>query len=453
MGTQQVLRTGRTVVAIVAWATSATAAAAPTPERVAVIDLTAHSVPGSGAHAGAASIIDRTPHSLRGSAAHAGAAGAIVATPTTAVAGNHGPNDSPASNASIRAALTQALASAGLEPIAGDGVEYALAGVVADRDATTLDVALADAERSFRQLACFEVNVAAQRALRVLAARQASGIAVPELPRAWTYLLQCADRTGDVDGAMRAAEGIRSATPGDLPAFVPRELLTNYPAVDAVLGVDRYEVDIAADDGAVVWVDFQPVGTAPLRVAMPAGDHIVAAAKGARRGSAVVNGAPNAAVSVELVDQRSPWGAVATTIASWRGKSPTAKDLGSVLDQVGARIAVVRRGDTLQAWGRAGALETPRQLGGQAGTRPIAQADRVAALVVDEVAEFAARTPDPNLPLLVDNAARTRHHKAGDEPTKWWVYAAIGASIAAGALVIYAYRADSSTTHLELRHP
>lgn len=409
MGTQQVLRTGRSVIAIVC-AASAIAASAPVPERVAVIDV------------------------------------------TTTTSADHRQSE-PSANAAVRATLARALVAAELEPITGDGVEHALAGVAADRDATALDVALADAERAVSRLACFEANVSAQRALQVLAARQASGMAVPELPRAWTYVLQCADRSGDSTGAMRAAEGLRTATSGAVPGAVPRELLAKYPAVDTLLGMERFDVDIATDDGAVVWVDFQPVGTAPLRIALPAGDHIVAAAKGARRGSAVMSAAPNATVSIELVDQSSRWGALASHIASWRGKVPTVKDLSWVLDHVGARIAVVRRGDAVQAWGRAGALETLRQFGGQAGTRSVAEADRVAKLVVDEVRNFAAHAPDSNRPLLVDNTARTRGHKGGDEPTTWWVYAAIGASIAAGALVIYAYRSDNTTDRLELRHP
>lgn len=359
----------------------------------------------------------------------------------------------PAHPCDARATLFQALLEAGLDPLLGEGVEYALCGVSADRDATALAAAVAETERSLGQQQCGEATSAARRALKIVAARQASGMAVPELPRIWGYLLLCADRVGDIDGAMRAAQWLRATATGAVSQIIPPELLEEYPAVDALLGVDRFDVDIATDDGAVVWLDFQPVGTAPIRLALPAGEHIVAAAKGSRRGSAVFTSAAAKTVAIALEEQRGRWTAVATKIASLRGAIATAHDLDWILDQVDARVALVRRGDIVQAWGRAGAFEQPRQLGGQAGVRPTAQADQVARVLAREVRKFTARTPDPDRPLLVGDTRRPRRTKGGDDSTAWWVYAAIGASIAAGALVIYLYRPESSSPPLEMRRP
>lgn len=413
MGTQQILRTARAVIVAIACVNFAAAAPVPRRERVAIIDLTARVTPSSAAD-------------------HA---------------------DPVGSEAAVRARLSRALIAAGLEPIVGDGVEHALAGIAADRDSSALESSLAEAEQSDGQIQCAEVTAAARRALRLLAARQASGMAVPELPRVWNALLVCADRTGDIDGAMRAAEGFRVSSAATQSTVAPRDVLAKYPSVDTLLGMDRFDVDVATEDGAVVWVDFQPVGTAPMRLSLPAGDHIVAAARGARRGSATFTAEPGSTVTIELADQRSQWAAVASKIATWRGKLVAPHDLGWVLDQVDARVAVVRRGDTVQAWGRAGALEKPRQLAGAAGERTIAEADLIANVVAQAVHNFSARSPDPNRPLLVDSGARTRRDRGGDEPTAWWVYAAIGASIAAGALVIYLYRADGTPTPVELRRP
>lgn len=357
-------------------------------------------------------------------------------------------------DAAAQAKLARALRDAGLEPLAGDGVEHALAGIASDRDTTLLAAAMTDAEHSFGKLDCAAATSAAHRALPVIAARQASGLAVPELPRAWAYLLLCADRNNDVDAAMRAAHGIRSATSG-APDDVSPAVLAKYPPIDTLLGSDIIDVDIATDDGATVWVDFQPVGTAPLRVALAAGEHMIAAAKGSRRGSVRVTATRAVpAVTVALEDQRSPWTAVAAKVASWRGNVPKPDDLGWVLKQVRARIALVRHGDIVEAWGHAGPLETPRRFGDDSAASSLDEANRAAALLAETVREFDAHSPDADQPLLVDDIRRRRAHGGkSDEPATWWVYAAIGAAIAAGAAVVYLQRSESNVEHVELHYP
>lgn len=377
-------------------------------------------------------------------------------------------------NAAVREGLFRAVIDANLAPITGEGVEDALTGIASDRDTTALKNAMALAQRSVEKSDCAAAMLSARRALLVIAARQASGLAVPELPRAWSYILVCADRSGDIEAARRAAHGIRSSAPPALPHDTSA-LLAKYPEVDAVLGADSKDIenpgyagvhstpvegvlswiDISTEDGAVVWVDFQPAGTAPLRVALDAGEHVIAAATGSRRGSmAIPAGKAPQALAIALEEQRAIWTAVANKVANWRGKFPSSSDLAWVLDQVHARIAMIRSGDRIEAWGRAGSLELPRRLGGAEGAGSIADADRVAKLLVDAVQGFSSRAPDSTQPLLVDAGRFSGQRRANrDEPTKWWVYAAIGAAFAASAAVVYFHYSESNVEHLELHYP
>lgn len=356
-------------------------------------------------------------------------------------------------NAAVRSSLARSLVEAGLEPVVGDGVEDALAGVASDRDSTGLAAAMADASYRFGQLDCPAAEQAARQALAVIAARQASGIAVPELSRAWAYVLLCADRAGNVEAGMRAAQGLHVATPNPAPDVAA--VLAKYPAVDAVLGSDAVEVDIAVEDGAVVWIDFQPAGTAPLRAAVAPGEHVVAAAKGARRGSVSFRTSKAAqTVTVALNDQRAKWTGISDKVARWRGAMPVPTDLGWVLEQVRARIAIVRRGDAIEAWGRAGPPELPHRLGGADGAGAVADANRVAEALATAVSDFGIRAPDAAQPLLVD-ATRSLGTRSGSthEPTKWWVYAAIGAAFAASAAIVYVHQTQTHVAHVELHYP
>ena len=95
-----------------------------------------------------------------------------------------GPDD-PA----IRKQLATAVVAGGLDPVIGDGVEDALSGIATQLDAVALAAALDEAQRAFGALDCTATTTAAQRAIGIGAARQAGGLAVAELPRAWSYVL------------------------------------------------------------------------------------------------------------------------------------------------------------------------------------------------------------------------------------------------------------------------
>jgi hypothetical protein len=360
----------------------------------------------------------------------------------------------PADDGAVRAALDAKLANAGLVALAGDGLDAALAGIHVDADAATLAAAMSEAKRAFGELDCTATVRAAREAIGISAARQAAGIAVPELPRALAYTLLCADRTGDTSAALIAAARLREL--GGSPDVSP-QVMAKYPDIDVVADRDQLPLHVDTDvAGAALWVDFEPAGTAPADLVLGAGEHIIAAASGTKRnwisGTAVRG---QTQVTIAMTDQVGKWNKVADRVASWNGAMPAMEELAALLVLVDARVALVRHGDNVEAWGHAGRGEPLRRLGDAQGIQPLAQADRVVALVVDRVATWNDRAPDPDVPLLVESPKdRTANGKNDNQGhTKWWVYAVIGAAIVASAIVVYAYDNGSSTQQIELHYP
>jgi hypothetical protein len=361
-----------------------------------------------------------------------------------------GPTDDGA-----RQKLAAAAVAGGLDPLIGDGVEDALAGIHTDADSLALAAAMVEAKDRFGALACKEATTAAQTAIAIGAARQAAGRAVPELPRAWAYVLLCADRTRDTAAAIVAATHIR--TLGGTPE-VDAQLLAKYPEVDALSNRDVIEIEIQTDAGADVFVDFKRVGKAPLKLVLPTGPHIMAAAIGSRRG--VVTGTvirKQPVVTIPVQDQAGRWSSLASRIASWHGKVPKAKELAWVLREVDARVLLVRHGDTVEAWGHAGQGEPVRRLGNDDGIRKLDETAALVALVVDRAQTWSDRAPDPDQPLLVETREERRQRgllrDEEEEPARWWVYAAIAGAVVGGALIIYAHDSAQDMQRVELKWP
>lgn len=354
---------------------------------------------------------------------------------------------SPDAGARLRAAVI----AAGLDAVMGDGVEDALAGAVADKDAIVLAAAIGEAQRAFGALECPAAIAAARQAAGIAAARQASGLPVPELARAWTYVLLCADRAND-DAAAFAAAALLRAAGGS--ADVPADVWKKYPEIDAVPGGDRIELEIAADvPGAAIWIDHRLAGTAPLVVSLTPGEHVIAAAAGSRRGWAAGPAVrTQQRLEIATADQASAWSEVGRRVASWGGAVPAPEELGWVLARVRARAAIVRRGDSVEAWGRSGLAEKPYRLGGDDAVAPLAEAERVVALVADRVSTWNDRAPDPDRPLLVEDPRR-RLERRRDQPTRWWVYAAIIGAVGASAAVILVHEVGSDRQRVELHYP
>jgi hypothetical protein len=359
----------------------------------------------------------------------------------------------------VRPQINAALVGARLDVLDGEGLEDALAGISIDRDELALAAAMADAQSKFGALSCADTLTAAQSAIAIAAARQAAGIAVPELVRAWTYVLLCADRTGDANQAMVAATQLRTL---GITSDVDASVLARYPELDALSNRETLELEIVAEvPGAEVWVDFRRVGTAPMKLVLASGTHVIAAAKGSRRGvltGTVVKKQPS--VTVPMPEQANLYAPLAAKIKGWGSKVPPLADLEAVMNEVGARVAIVRHGDTVEAWGRVGKSDKLRRLGADDGVRPLGEVRELAALISDRVDGWNDRSPDPDQPLLTETPeeraaynARSKGKAEDDEPTPWWIYATIGGAVAVGAIIIFANETKDHTQRVELKYP
>lgn len=369
-----------------------------------------------------------------------GATSAIAAPRERVAVIDLGPDD-PA----VRQQLAAATVAGGLDAVIGDGIEDALGGRSTDSDALQLAVALGEAQRAYGALDCKAAIAASRIAIGIAAARQASGHPVPELVRGWTYLLLCAEKGGDIDAVMTASARLRAL--GEP---------TKYPEVDTMVDREMFPVEIRAEiDGAAIWIDFVRAGPSPLKITLPAGEHVIAAASGTRRGWAAgtaVRDQPT--ISVPMPEQRGPHSQLAALVAGWGGKLPAPAELGEVLLQVKARVAIVRTGDRIEAWGRVGRSEAPHALGGEDGIGTLAEAPRLVAVIADRVQTWNDRAPDPDEPLLVeDPKTRGTRKERVDEPTRWWVYAAIFGAIGGGVTLMLLHDTASSTQRVELDHP
>ncbi|MBA3455540.1 MAG: hypothetical protein H0T42_20775 [Deltaproteobacteria bacterium] len=321
-----------------------------------------------------------------------------------------GPDD-PA----IRQQLAAALLAGGLDPVIGSP----------DSDALPLEVALAEAQRAFGALDCKATIAASRDVIGIAAARQAAGLPVPELVRGWMYLLLCAERDGDTDAVMTASARLRAL--GEP---------TKYPEVDTMLDRDMFPVEIRAEiAGAPIWIDFALAGTSPLKVTLSAGEHVIASASGTRRGWAAGTAVRNQpTITVPMPEQR--------------------RKLGDILAQVSARVAIVRTGERIAAWGRVGRSEAPHALGGDDGVGTLAEAPRLVAVIADRVQAWTDRAPDPDQPLLVeDPKTRGTRKERVDEPTRWWVYAAILGAVGGGVTLMLLHDTASNTQRVELDYP
>lgn len=359
----------------------------------------------------------------------------------------------PADGGAIRQRLAGAVLGAGLTVVSGDGVEEALAGEAADKDAVQLAAAITLAQRAFGELDCKAATAAATTAIGIGSARQAAQLAVPELARAWTYVLLCADRASEFDGAVRAATYLRTlGGSGDVPA----DVWAKYPAIDALLDHDLYPLEITTDaPGAEVWIDFERKGVSPLKTFVASGEHVIAAASGTRRGWAAGKAVKTqTTLAIPLTEQAAANHALAARVAGWSGAVPDPTELGIVFDEVNVRVALIRHGESVEAWGRIGRSEPPRRLGGDDGLGTLTEADRLAALIVDRVQIWNDHAPDPDQPLLVEDP-RTRAARRGkaDEPTRWWVYGALIGAAAVGLGVMYANDHADNTQRVELHYP
>lgn len=352
--------------------------------------------------------------------------------------------------AASRADLTLALRTAGLEPLADLARAAALTGDDDTTDGALADGALAATRERFGALDCAGVREPGQRAVQLLAGREAAGQDERvRLRAAWSYLLLCADR----DGARVPAQGFadRLRTLGGSPA-IPAEVWARYPEIDAGSELALTTLTIPGHDGAEVWVDHRRVGVAPLAVAVATGGHVLAMARGAERvGLVLVTGEAGAIeIAVGLTSYAGADGALAAQVRRWQAGAPVRPaEMATLLDALGLRVAIVLEGEQqATVWARSSPTATPAVV----FTGDLAQPQRVADGVRDRVLAWA-RGPEPERLITesdLDLAGAPRGHK---KLTPWWVYAAIGGAAVAGAVTIWALGAGEKRQRIELTFP
>jgi hypothetical protein len=374
------------------------------------------------------------------------------------------------------AQLRQELRGAGFAVLSAPDLDAVNSGVDGGKDLGESLASLELARSAFGALDCPGAAQAAETAIATLAARAAAGVEVTaELTTAWSYLLLCRDRSGDFDGAMRAAQALRQLAPGSGGAAapgpngaIPDAVWSKYPAVDATANRDIAELTVIADPGATVMIDHRPAGTSPAQVFLPAGRHVVAAAQGSRRAAVWVDvTTARASVALRLFEQDAPLSRLGERVAAWKLQPPAGSQIATYLENLltaaqcqpwnpsSARspllILLDARGARLWASDGPGQEPTATEI----ATGPAAPAAEQTAQIITAL---RARTllwrepsPEPDR-LLVE----PRDEVAREEPrraTQWWVYAAIAGAVAVGGAVILANELSEDTQRVELRLP
>jgi len=357
----------------------------------------------------------------------------------------------PAALRSSRAEVVTAFGGiAGITVRADPGLDAALAAEASDADAIAVRGALDEAREAFGAVDCARTTAAADRAIDLLAGRQAAGLDDGTALRgAWAYVLLCADRDGDAARAQRAAQRLRTlGVVRAEEAGLTDATWKRFPEIDASTEA-LVEVAITTEPaGATVWVDHAKLGSAPATAHLAPGEHVVAAAAGGQRGATrvTVAGKP-VSVALSLADQAGPWSNVAGVVAGWRAGAhlPTADALASVMKALRVRFALILAGDkdAVQVWALGPGDANARKV----DTGSTADTMGIGAMILDRVAAWDGRAPDPDR-LLREGDVPGR---ARGTPNRWWVYAAIIGAVAVGTGILYAQDAADDHQHITIR--
>lgn len=340
----------------------------------------------------------------------------------------------PTPVAADAAALRAAFAAAELAPLEGAAAE-AWAGR-ADDD-LGLDAALAEAGDGYGQLDCGRARPWAETAALLAAARTAAGVDERARGnRAWSYLLLCADKDGDRPAARHAADRVR-ALGGS--AAISADVWARYPEVDAAIDRDIVAITVTAPAGAAVTLDDQPLGPAPATAYAHAGRHLVAAPGHATW--ITVQGKP-LTVEVPALPPHDP-AIAAIAVQVDEARSGVEVTRAAAIAQAAAveLVAVLEADGRVALWQRRRAATTA--LGRGTAADMVAAATRAYAAAHD-------RGPDLTLPLVREPPTAAKPTR---DPTRWWVYAAIGGALVAGAAAIYAADAGDDHQRFELSFP
>ncbi len=380
-------------------------------------------------------------------------------------------------SASGAEAVRRELKTAGFAVISAPDLDAANAGIEGGKDLTEAMAALDLARTSFGELDCPAATAAAESAIALLAARGAAGIEVSApLSTAWSYLLLCRDRSGDFDGAMRAARALRTLVPtGSTQApvqAIDAALWSKYPEVDATANHEVAElaisVDAGADPDASIWIDHRPAGTSPAKVLIPAGRHIVAAAKGSRRAAVwidVVSTRP-ASVAIRLFEQDAPLARVSDRVAAWKTQAPGGQQVAGYLENLLTAaqgrpwnpsshrspllVIVGASGDPKRAqlWASDGPGSLPTVT--EVAFDPSAPAPLVTA-AQQRTMVWQDRSADPDNLMVEERTEKLQLEEPSSGKKQWWVYAALAGAVVVGGTVILVNEFSDDTQRVELR--
>lgn len=340
----------------------------------------------------------------------------------------------PGATPADAAALRDAFAAAALEPVGGARAQ-AWAG--RGDDDLALDAALAEAQDGFGQLDCGRARPWAETAALLASARTAAGVDErARASRAWTYLLLCADRDGDRPAARHAADRVR-ALGGN--AAITADVGARYPEIDAAIDRDIVAITVTGPAGAAVTLDDQPIGAAPATAFAHAGRHLLATPGGATW--ITVQNKP-LTVEVPATPPRDPAIAAIAALVAEAGSGVEATRAAAIAIAADVELVAVLEADGRVAlWQRRRASTVALDRGAAAAM--VAAAGRA-------LADAHERAPDPTLPLVREPRTKAKPDR---DPTRWWVYAAIGGALVAGAAAIYAVDAGDDRQRFELSFP
>jgi hypothetical protein len=409
--------------------------------------------------------------------ADAGPSAAPTGAPVAVVDLTVAPAASSGAVSANAAALRQELRAAGFAVLSAPDLDLANAGIDGGKDLSEAMTAIELARTSFGALDCPAASSAAESAIALLAARGAAGLEVTApLSTAWSYLLLCRDRSGDFDGAMRAARVLRTLAPSAAVGAAGSQVIdaavwSKYPEVDATANHDVAElaisVDAGADPDAAIWIDHRPVGTSPAKVLVPAGRHIVAAAKGSRRAAIwidIVSTRP-ASVAIRLFEQDAPLARVSERVAGWKLQPPGGQQIAAYFENLLAAaqgrpwnpsssrspllVILGANGDPRKAqlWASDGPGVTPTVT--ELVFDPAAPATLVAT-AQQRTASWKDRAPDPDQLLVEERTERLDLEERGGKK-QWWVYAALAGAVVVGGAVILVNEFSEDTQRVELR--
>ncbi len=307
--------------------------------------------------------------------------------------------------------------------------------------------ALEHSSTAFAALDCPRTQKQIRKSVGLLAQAQAQDmdVAAP-LYQAYLYSFLCADRMADTDAAMLAAAMLAALTAGARPKEISESNWRKYPILDAQSNLGHQSVTIQSSPGAVVWVDHQKRGNAPLTLLLPEGEHIFAAA--GPQGSTHLRSQATTEIVLDLQPQETKWGGLPALVqeVSESFGPVYASSMRSLLVAVEAEIAfVIKDPFDVEIW----ILPKRRRDVIRVGlAEPIKKAGRMALRALKK----AERSPglDPTMPLLREEEVP---EEAEEAPTRWWIYGVVLGAAAAGAGIILLQDLREDRQNIEVVFP